>query len=62
MASFIIGILSIIGGLAYLVNLWTRRAIKEYDYWNIAMLTKGIFGGIGVVIIGIALIVRYWPF
>ena len=62
MGSLIFGILCVIGGLAYLINLWTRRASATKDSWTIAMLTKGLFGGIGVIAIGITLIVKNWAF
>lgn len=62
MASFVIGVLSVVGGIAYLLNLGTRRTIGENSSWNVAMIAKGFFGGVGVIAIGIVLMIKYWPF
>jgi uncharacterized membrane protein HdeD (DUF308 family) len=62
MIDFFIGILCVIGGSLYLFYLFKRRSFTKSDNWGLAMLIKGLLGGIGVIVLGIVLLISNRPF
>lgn len=51
-------ILSII----YLYFLFQRRSFKKGDEWDIAMLLKGVVGGVAFLLLGIILLLMHFEF
>lgn len=51
-----LGILCILIGIIYLLSLFKRRSYKNSDIWDKSMLFRGFIGGLGFILIGVALI------
>jgi len=51
-----LGILCILIGIIYLLSLFKRRSYKNSDIWDKSMLFRGFLGGLGFILIGVALI------
>lgn len=58
MKNIILGSVSLIFGVYFLISLWKEKSIKEKDPMGKMAKIKGYFGAVGAIILGLTMVLR----